>query len=117
MRPSRLLVSCVCLSLSACLTDAAEEATANVVNVDLNTMAFAPASVRIRAGQTVRWTWRAGLHNVVSGSNCQPDGAFSSGELMSSGTFDRVFDRAGSYPYYCAEHCSLGMVGEVEIKN
>lgn len=82
---------------------------------------FAPADVIIEVGDTVRWTWTGGLHNVVSGRFGFPDGNFSSGAPTSvigttySVTFTRNFLSthpmpASVYPYYCGVHGHAGAV-------
>ncbi|MEP0847595.1 MAG: hypothetical protein HRF50_12365 [Phycisphaerae bacterium] len=82
---------------------------------------FTPADVIIEVGDTVRWTWAGGLHNVVSGRFGFPDGNFSSGAptsitgTMYSVTFTRHFLNnhpmpANVYPYYCGVHGHAGAV-------
>jgi len=81
---------------------------------------FAPESFEVAAGETVRWVWRGGGHNVVAQST--PDGADWSGtpgapdELYDSGyEYERTFEVAGKYRYYCAPHRSLGMTGSFTV--
>ena len=59
-------------------------------------------SVQPAVGDTVKWAWGDGLHNVVSGGNCTTGGpsrttggALTSDTLTSdtSFTFSRTFDR------------------------
>lgn len=99
--------------------DPATTNDANVVNVKVLPNRFDPPSVTIKVGQTVRWTWSGGVHNVVSGAACPPepgDGKFKSGAPMAGGTFDKKFETAGTYPYYCEPHCSTGMKGEIVVE-
>lgn len=79
---------------------------------------FDPPEVHIKAGQTVRWVWVSGSHNVVSGSSCSPDGNFTSGaSAQGPGTqFDHTFADKGTFPYYCDPHCGLGMTGKVIVE-
>lgn len=119
MRTSRIAcILAIGALLVACSTDDdAAVGDANVVNVDVSSNQFTPASVKVKVGQTVRWTWRGGAHNVVSGPDCdQPDGLFKSGEPQSGGTFERRFDQAGTFPYYCDPHCRMGQKGEVVVE-
>ncbi len=100
--------------------DPAAENDAKVVNVQITSNSFTPAKLTIRAGQTVRWTWGGGEHNVVSGT-CDADGAtadgiFRSGAPATGGTFDRAFPTAGTFPYYCELHCVMGMKGEIKVE-
>lgn len=103
--------------------DPATVADANEVNVDVGGPAgnnFAPAQLRIKVGQSVRWTWKGGSHNVVSGTcaggSQKPDDKFRSGAPQQSGSFARKFDVAGTFPYYCEPHCEMGMTGEVIVE-
>lgn len=80
---------------------------------------FEPANITIKAGQKVRWTWTGGSHNVVSGTKsgdtCTQDDKFTSGAPKAGGTFEKVFEVAGSFPYYCEPHCAANMVGTVTV--
>jgi len=99
--------------------DPAATADAAVVNVSVggpNGNQFAPTQLRIKVGQTVRWTWMGGLHNVVSGAACAPDDKFRSNAPQDTGSFDRTFDVAGTFPYYCEPHCDMNMKGEIIVE-
>ncbi len=88
----------------------------DVVNVQVTSNQFTPASVKVKVGQTVRWTWAGGIHDVVSGTSCQDDGKFKSGAPMGGGTYEKKFDTAGTFPYFCTPHCQMGMKGEVIVE-
>ncbi len=79
---------------------------------------FDPPEVHVKVGQTVRWVWVSGSHNVVSGTSCTPDGKFTSGssELGPGSQFDHAFDAPGTFPYYCDPHCGVGMIGKVVVE-
>jgi plastocyanin len=79
---------------------------------------FDPPEVHIKAGQTVRWVWVSGSHNVVSGTSCTADGKFSSGTSTQGpgSQFDHTFDTKGTFSYFCDPHCGLGMVGTVVVE-
>jgi plastocyanin len=88
---------------------------------------FLPGAKTVEAGDIVRWTWNGGLHNVVSGSGGQPDGAFYSGPPTSTiGTMYAVaFDEAllnlhpryqGIYPYYSEVPFTLIMTGTITVQ-
>ena len=90
---------------------------AAVVEVKVNGHTFDPLEVTIKAHQTVRWVWVSGTHNVLSGTNCTPDGKFSSGiALGSPSTFERTFAEPGTFPFFCDPHCSIGMTGKVTVE-
>jgi plastocyanin len=96
-------------------TNATEAASAKVV---VNGHEFDPPAVHIKAGQSVRWEWVAGFHDVVSGSACTSDGQFRSGSGTEGpgSTFDHRFDAPGTYPYFCDPHCGIGMTGKVIVE-
>jgi plastocyanin len=96
---------------------AAASADGGVVEVKVNGRAFDPPALTIKANQTVRWVWIAGNHNVVSGASCTADGKFTSGSIEGvPATFEHTFTAAGSFPYFCDPHCSLGMAGTVTVE-
>jgi len=89
--------------------------------------AFTPAEVTVEPGDTVLWTWAGGFHNVESGVDGEHDGNFRSGDPTSlvGTTFEVTFDAGfladhpmpgDHYPYYCAPHESLGMIGSVTVE-
>lgn len=60
---------------------------------------FTPAAFSVATGVKVTWGWNSGgtEHSVT----------FTDGEdsgIKGSGTFDRTFTAAGSYPYHCRVH-------------
>ena len=85
---------------------------------------FVPDTVNISVGDTVRWTWASNNHSVTSGDPCTADGQFCSpdnmncdqGILSNTGTvYEFTFGQAGSFSYFCAAHCALGMTGVVNV--
>jgi plastocyanin len=106
-----LSVALLTASVACSSSDPVAAADADVVNVDVGGTAgdaFSPTSTTIKVGQTIRWTWRGGSHNVVSGTDCSSagDGKFRSGAPVEGGTFDFKFEVAGQFPYYCELHCA-----------
>ena len=88
-------------------------------------LTFTPARLTIHVGDTVRWVWAAPGHNVVSGTDGNADNQFCSPDdtgcanppLSNAGaTYDHAFARAGSFPYYCSVHFSLGMTGTITVR-
>ncbi len=73
----------------------------------------------ISPGDTVRWVWVSGLHNVASGFPPEPNG----GELFFSGeatavpgtTFEYTFTEPGLYGYHCEIHEDVGMFSSVMV--
>ncbi|HEX9634563.1 MAG TPA: plastocyanin/azurin family copper-binding protein [Candidatus Limnocylindria bacterium] len=71
---------------------------------------FAPATLTIAAGETVRWFNDDALPHTVSAT----DGSWNSGNLAPGQAFERRFDDPGSYSYLCRYH--PGMVGTVVVE-
>lgn len=73
----------------------------------------------IQAGDTVLWTWVSGFHNVVSGTEGEPDEGvlFSSGDPTGAAgtTFEFTFNDVGLYDYHCEVHAGVGMVSQVRV--
>lgn len=85
-------------------------ADANAVNI--NNFAFSPATLTVRAGTRVTWTNHdEDPHTVTSSDNPH---AFASGALDTNGTFSFMFDKPGTYRYYCAIHPH--MTGVIVVK-
>jgi len=83
---------------------------------------FDPETVTVAVGETVRWEWAAGGHNVRPES--QPADADWSGTPGGDGetygegyTYEFTFEVPGRYEYYCAPHRSFGMVGTVVVES
>ena|SRR5688572_5545568 len=92
--------------------------TPAAATVNISPNKFEPQTVTIKVGQTVTWKWNGGSHNVVGGTNCAADTSankFRSGDVQSGGTFDKKFDVAGTFDYFCEPHCSVGMTGKVVV--
>ena len=136
-RATRLLAAAVpaLLLLGACGGDGgtdggagtgagAGSAAGSAPEVVVDLVAFMPETIEVRAGSTVTWRQRdAGAHTVTSGTvqqggagvTQQPDGRFDSGQVAPGGTFERTFDQAGTYPYFCTLHPAT-MRGEVRVR-
>jgi plastocyanin len=90
-----------------------------MVMISLQNSQFAPADVTIKVGQTVMWTSHENVpHTVTSGTG--PDdpsaGASFDQQLLNSGaTFSQKFTSAGTFPYFCRFHFSMGMKGTVTV--
>ncbi len=73
----------------------------------------------ILSGDTFRWLWVEGFHNVVSGFPGDPD----HGDLFYSGPptdvpgtiFEVTFWDPGVYGYHCHPHQDFGMISSVTV--
>jgi plastocyanin len=78
---------------------------------------FDPASVQVRAGQTVQWTLTGQMTNHTVTDD---GGAFDSGFLSRPGaSFSHTFtdaDAGKTFHYECRTHGALGMKGTVTVQ-
>ena len=82
--------------------------------------------ITIQVGDSVLWVWASGAHNVVSGENGVPSGAFYSGlPTGPPNSFEVTFDQqflddhpvaGGLYSYFCEPHEVFSMVGTVTVE-
>lgn len=116
----------VCLAVAALFAGpAVSELPAAIYTVEVTGRTFIPADLTIDVGDTVHWVWGVGIHNVESGVGGTHDGNFRSGDPVGGITYDLVFDQdfldarpmsGNVYPYYCAVHVALGMVGSITVQ-
>jgi plastocyanin len=93
-------------------------------------LTFDPATLPIHVGDTVKWMFDSPGHSVVSGTATMqppsetPDGKFCSPSDTNCGTsqlsnagdsYQHAFNTAGSFPYYCFPHGTLGMTGMITV--
>lgn len=71
--------------------------------VTISNFSFSPGTLTVKAGTKVTWTNKdSATHTVTSDS-----GVFTSGNLLSNGTFSYTFASAGTFPYHCTIHTSM----------
>ena len=72
------------------------------VDVDIAEYKFSPAEVRIKVGDTVRWTnkEKRTSHSVLFPGNP----SLESERMFRDENWSRRFDQAGEYPYTCGPH-------------
>ena len=78
--------------------------------------AYSPNSIEVKIGGGVTWSNDdSQIHTATSGSVGSTDSGsvFDSGILSPGATFDFVFDKAGTYDYYCTLHPQ--MVGSINV--
>ena len=89
----------------------AAQAAGDTVRVNIKDLAFSPATVRIKVGQTVEWANGDPLAHTVTADNK----SWGSGFLNQGGRFTRRFTAAGAFPYHCEPHPQ--MKGSVIVEN
>ncbi len=78
--------------------------------ISIKDFAFAPTSVTVAAGTTVKWKNLDGEPHTVRAV----DGSFKSEALDQNDSFDFKFDKPGTYRYVCSIHPQ--MVGTIVVK-
>jgi len=72
--------------------------------VTIQNFAFSPATLTVKAGDTVVWTNQdSSSHTVVSDSGSE----IASGTLSQGGTYSHTFNSAGTYGYHCGIHQNM----------
>jgi plastocyanin len=82
-----------------------------VVEISINKMQFTPQTIQVKAGTTVKWVnnEKRTNHSVFF----EQEGLPESDRLFSGESWQRTFDKPGSYPYRCGPHPE--MTGVVEV--
>jgi glucose/arabinose dehydrogenase len=91
-------------------------AVAAIVQVNVRDFVFAPRTVTVRVGDTVRWNWINGIHSTTSGVSGTANGRWDSGVQSVPFSFDQTFNQAGGFPYFCTIHWQMGMTGTVVVQ-
>ena len=89
-------------ALLLALLPALRAAAAEVVAVTIDNFTFTPATVMVAPGTKVVWTNRDDIPHTVTSADSPL--AFRSPALDTDDTFATVFDRPGTFRYFCALH-------------
>ena len=84
------------------------------VTVKVSNFEFAPKEATIAPGDTVEWVNEGGRHTVKADG-----GSFQSPMMIAGDRWERKFEKAGRYPYYCSYHGDKGgkdMAGVVIVE-
>ncbi|MFN2563478.1 MAG: cupredoxin family copper-binding protein [Gemmatimonadaceae bacterium] len=71
--------------------------------VNIRDFAFEPATLRVRAGATVRWV----NQGPTAHTSTADDGAWDSPTLATGAEFSQGFPTAGQFPYHCEPHPTM----------
>ncbi len=110
--PSWLLVGYAVSLAGAATCLAAPAATPAPVahaSVAIANFTFDPPVLTVATGTTVTWTNRDDIPHTVTAE----DGSFRSGPLDTDDTYQRRFDRPGTFAYFCSIHPH--MTGKVVV--
>ena len=107
---------CAFLMLIGLNVGSAQAATVEVkLGTDGGMLAFEPATVNIKAGDTVKFVNnKLAPHNAVFEGHDEyshSDLAFNPGE-----SWEETFATAGTYDFYCEPHRGAGMVGKMIVE-
>jgi plastocyanin len=93
--------------------------------VEMSGFNFEPATVRIKAGDTVEWRNKSTFTHSVNADPARfpndvsiPAGtaAFDSNRLASGQVYRHQFTTPGTYKYVCLPHVDLGMTATVVVE-
>lgn len=96
----------------------AKAASGDVVDVDIQSMSFATPEVKIKAGQTVRWTNKeeGAAHNVHFRNGPAKTFAKARGPMLNlNEAYAVTFVQPGTYDYICTPHSAM-MKGKVIVE-
>jgi len=99
-KPVTVLVGLVLAAWVTLALEASAAAVGRSADVGIKEFKFAPVSLQVPAGTTVRWT----NHDEETHTITSTTGAFASAGLGSDETFAQTFTRPGAYEYFCALH-------------
>ena len=126
----RLLILCLILALGAIAAGCggddggsgggssapSGESSGGASEVSMEGLAFEPADITVKTGDTVTWTNNEAVgHDVTKEGGPGPD--FSSGEpgaMQEGDTFEQTFDMPGMIEYVCTVHSN--MTGTVTVE-
>lgn len=85
-------------------TDVTPATTGNAVTIQ--NMAFAPATITVKAGDTVTWTNQDGVGHSATAD----DNSFDTGVLDQGKSGSATFSKAGTFTYHCSIHPNMNGV-------
>lgn len=122
------LTLAACLAGASCGGSGADTSTGPVQQhplgpdqVGVTNDAFSPSTITIKAGASVTWVWNScstDNYGYTTGTCVDHQVGFDDGtssQVLNSGTYEREFDVAGTYPYHCLIH-GVAMSGKVVVQ-
>jgi plastocyanin len=90
---------------------AVRAAAGEVVEVRIQQYMFLPEKLTVKAGTTVRWTnhEKRASHSIWF----KDEGLPESERMLPGESWERTFDKPGTYPYTCGPHPEMNAVVEV----
>jgi len=87
-------------SSTAASTTLTAATTASVNQILIQGSSFTPASLTVKAGDTVTWTNKDSMNHTVTSNS----GVFDSGNIAPGASFSYKFDKEGTFDYKCSIH-------------
>jgi len=87
-------------------------ATAPPNTVLMSGMTFSPATITITVGTTVTWKNNDGIAHTSTSDT----GVWDTGNMAAGASTTTTFNKAGTFPYQCTYHASMGMRGTVIVQ-
>ncbi|WP_404295186.1 plastocyanin/azurin family copper-binding protein [Halomonas sp.] len=86
--------------------------SSQTVEVEMFDYAYHPAELEVEVGTTVRWVSeeKRTSHDIYF-----PDEDIGSPRLFPEESWERTFDEAGTYEYYCQPHENRNMQGVIRV--
>jgi len=75
-------------------------------------MAFSPATITVSVGTTVTWK----NQDSYAHTSTSDSGVWDTGNIAGGTSATTTFNTAGTYPYHCTYHVSMGMKGTVIVQ-
>ncbi len=110
MKIKAILAVPILLAVSLCACYEAPAATPGETTISIREFMFAPTSITIAPGTTVRWKNLDGEPHTVR----SVETGFRSDPLDQNDSFTFKFDKPGTYRYVCSIHPQ--MIGTIVVK-
>jgi plastocyanin len=109
-RRAALAAAMLATAAAAFTVPRATRATGAGATITIDNFSFTPATLTVAAGTKVTWTNRDDSpHTIVNTQR-----AFKSAPLDTGDTFSAVFDKSGTFGYFCSLHPH--MQGTIVVK-
>ncbi len=80
--------------------------------VVMSNMTFSPATITVPVGTTVTWKNDDGYAHTSTSDT----GVWDTGNMAAGASTVTTFSKAGTFPYHCTYHASMGMKGTVIVQ-
>jgi plastocyanin len=99
-----LVVACCCAALARGADEQDKDAKSPKNLVTIKDRKYVPATLTIKAGETVTWVNKDDHDHTVDATGDDDENRFASGNLTNGDTFKHKFPKAGKFKYTCSYH-------------